>query len=110
MMKTLKNTKNNMYDELNFFDISKKFESFVTTAKNPANEFDEYEVFSNLIYKLRKNLPGFYENWENTLEGDYKTYWDELMKTRRIQISYDENTSFNVPRRIVKVRRTNEYN
>jgi hypothetical protein len=110
MMKSLKNTKNNVYDELNFFDISKKFESFVTTVKNPVNEFDEYEVFSNLIVKLRKNLTGFYENWESTLEGDYKTYWEELMKTRRIQISYDENTSFNVPRRIVKVKRNNELN
>jgi len=109
-MKSLKNSKGNIYDELSFFDISKKFNSFVTSVKNPVNEFDEYEVFSNLIIRLRKNLPGFYENWEKTLEGDYKTYWDELMKTRRIQISYDENTSFNVPRRIVKVRRTNENN
>ena len=108
MMKSLKNSKGNIYDELSFFDITKKFNTYVSSVKNPVNEFDEYEVFSNLINKLRKNLTGFYENWENSLEGDYKTYWGELMKTRRINISYDENTSFNVPRRIVKVKRNTE--
>lgn len=105
MMKSIKNSNGNVFDHLSFFDISKKFNSYVSVVKNPVNDFDEYEIFSNLIMKLRKNQPEYFENWENSLSGDYKTYWEELMKTRRIQITYDENTSFNIPRRIIKVRR-----
>ena len=108
MMKSLKNSKSNVYDQLNFFDVSKKFNSYVTAVKNPVNQFDEYEIFSNLMMKFKNSHNGLYNDWENSLSGEYKNYWNELMKTRRIEISYDDNTSFNVPRRIIKVRRTNE--
>lgn len=109
-MKALKGSQGNIYDQLTFFDTSKKFTNYVNLVKNPVNDFDEYEIFSNLVQKLRRCVNGFYEKWESTLEGDYKTYWDELIKTRRININYEGGTSFNVPRRIVKIKRRNESN
>lgn len=108
MMKSLKNSKSNVLDQLNFFDVSKKFQSYVTAVKNPIYQYDEYEIFSDMIGKFRKNNNDIYVEWEKNLTGDYQSYWNELMKTRRINISYDEQTSFNVPRRIVKVKRSNE--
>lgn len=83
----------------------------VCYANNPASTFDEYDIFSKVVYKLRQTGNSKLTEWEGSLDESQKSFWNELIHTRRVDLNIENKTSFNVPRRIVKVKRSlNENN
>jgi hypothetical protein len=66
---------------------------------------DEYEYYKNSIELLSNYDRTLFDNWINTLKEKDKEVLNNIIHTRRIQI---KNNSFeaNVPRKVVKVKRS----
>jgi len=71
-------------------------------------KFDEYEIFAMLANKFRSCQNEQYLNWEQSLDENQKNFWNELIHTRRINLNVEDKASFSVPRRIVKIKRSND--
>ncbi len=69
-------------------------------------DFDEYDIFSKVICKLRSEHQINFLDWEKSLDQNQKNFWNELIHTRRINLNIKDKTTLNVPRRIVKIKRT----
>lgn len=67
--------------------------------------FDEYEIFSKVIYKLRSTQNVNFLEWEKSLDETQRNFWNELINTRRVNLNVENKGTINIPRRIVKIKR-----
>ncbi len=69
-------------------------------------DFDEYDIFAKVVHKLRSANDVNFLEWEKSLDQNQKSFWNELIHTRRINLNVTDKATFNVPRRIVKIKRS----
>lgn len=86
--------------------FQKKYNSIVGNANNPATNFDEYDIFSKIVSKFKSSSYNKFSEWENSLDQNQRGFWNELLHTRRIDLNIEDRASYNVPRRIVKIKRS----
>jgi hypothetical protein len=59
-----------------------------------------------VIFKFKSSNNSKFYDWENSLDENQRNFWNELLHTRRIDLNIEDRATFNVPRRIVKIKRT----
>jgi len=59
-----------------------------------------------VIFKFKSSNNFKFYDWENSLDENQRNFWNELLHTRRIDLNIEDRATFNVPRRIVKIKRT----
>ena len=62
-------------------------------------------MFRELLLFLKNNQSEVYLNWEKTLDENKKNLVNNLFGTKRINISGDNYSNIQVPRRIVSIKR-----
>jgi hypothetical protein len=67
--------------------------------------FDEYDIFAKIIFNFKSLQNIKFIEWENSLDENQKLFWNEILHTRRINLNVEDRATFNVPRRIVKIKR-----
>lgn len=80
----------------------------IDKLKSPCKEIDEYETFNRTLHKINSIDQRVIPQWENTLSEEQKAQWKELLHTRRITVDYS-GTKLDVPRRTVKIKRSDNH-
>jgi hypothetical protein len=83
--------------------------NLINKPQYPIKSFDEYEVFNRTLESIHKLDDKVLSEWENILDLKEKQLWKDLITTRRIKVQYND-ININVPRRIVKLKRSNTTN
>ena len=65
---------------------------------------DEYEYYKNSIELLMQYDKNLFDSWINSLNDKQKEILNNIIHTRRINVS-NNNFSANVPRKVVKIKR-----
>ena len=76
---------------------------------SPFNKFDEYDIFHKSMIKLKQMNQIIIDNWLNKLNDGEKLILKNIMTVRRIQVKNNEDT-FNVPRKILKIKKHDNNN
>ena len=83
----------------------KEIKDLIAKTINPIKNIDEFKMFNEFLLFLKNNQNEIYLNWEKTLDEKQKSLVNKLFGTKRINISGDDNTNMQVPRRIVSIKR-----
>jgi hypothetical protein len=85
--------------------MQKEIKEICDRTVNPIKMIDEYEYYKNSIELLSNCDRTLFDSWLNSLKEKDKEVLNNIIHTRRIQV---KNNSFeaNVPRKVVKVKRT----
>ena len=87
----------------NQIDIQEIVERFI----NPFGKLDEYETFKQLVFYLKKDYDNFFENYLKDLNHEKLNNIKDLCYTVRVNVLDENQKEINVPRKILKVRKTN---
>ena len=71
---------------------------------SPFNKFDEYEIFHKSIIKLKHIKQNVVDHWLNKLNENEKLILNNIMSVRRSEVK-NNNEIFNVPRKILKIKK-----
>ena len=82
----------------------KQIQKLISKLKTSINEIDEYDIFSRMLQNLNNINSQVLADFVNILNEPQKYMWNELVHTRRIQVS-SSGIKMNVPRRTVKIKR-----
>jgi hypothetical protein len=82
----------------------KQIQKLITKLKYPTKEIDEYSIFNNALQNLNIFNNQILTDFIAMLNDPQKYMWNELIHTRRINISHS-GIKMDVPRRTVKIKR-----
>ena len=91
-----------------YLDDDKMIFDIINKAIYPTKQVDEFDYFCKALNSIAKTDENTYNSWVSIFNDNEKLLWQELIHTRRIQVSY-KDMNINVPRRTVKLKR-NEQN
>ena len=98
---------NDNEDELTDF---KEIKDLISRTINPIKDYDEFNMFRELLTLLKSKRNDIYTAWENSLTQDKKNDVNKIYGTKRIIIQNSENNSIQVARRILTIKRSNNNN
>ncbi len=76
-----------------------QIQEIITRFNNPVNDFDEYDIFRNVINNLKMNNSDFFNVWFNYLNETDKKTFHTLCSTSIVKLT-NENKINSVPRKI----------
>ena len=97
-------------DSENELSEYKEIKDLIDKTINPMKNIDEFKMFNELLIFLKNNQKNFYEQWEKNLGENKKILVNKLFGTKRINIIGENNTSMQIPRRIITIKRNQNQN
>jgi hypothetical protein len=88
----------------------KEIKDLISKTINPIKDKDEFNMFRELLTLLKNKRNDIYTAWENSLTQDKKDDVNKIYGTRRINIQNSKNSSIQVARRILTIKRNNNNN
>lgn len=85
----------------------KEIKDLISKTINPIKDKDEFNMFREMLTLLKSKRNDIYTAWENSLTENQKTDVNKLYGTKRINIQNNKNSSFQVARRILTIKRNN---
>ena len=70
-------------------------------------DFDEYAIFKQSIEYINNTNNTMWTTWLNSLSDSERINLNNLVHTRRVNVSHDKLTA-NVPRKLVKIVKRNQ--
>lgn len=80
----------------------------INKINSPIKEIDEYAIFSNSLNILASSQSHQHllSEWFNSLNPNEQAMWNDLLHIRRIKVEFGKKMKFDVPRRIVKIKKS----
>ena len=94
-------------DELSDY---KEIKDLISKTINPIKDKDEFNLFRELLTLLKTKRNDIYTAWENSLTQEKKNDVNKVYGTKRINIQNSNNSSIQVARRILTIKRNNNNN
>jgi hypothetical protein len=102
-----KDNDNDNEDELTDY---KEIKDLISKTINPIKDYDEFNMFRKLLTLLKTQRNDIYTAWENSLTEDKKNDVNKIYGTKRIIIQNNKDSSIQVARRILTIKRSNNNN
>lgn len=97
-------------DNENEFNEYKEIKDLISKTINPIKDYDEFNMFRELLTLLKSKRNDIYTAWENSLSQDKKDEVYKIYGTKRITIQNNKNNNIQVARRILTIKRNNNNN
>jgi len=94
-------------DNENEFNEYKEIKDLISKTINPIKDYDEFNMFRELLTLLKSKRNDIYTAWENSLSQDKKDEVYKIYGTKRITIQNNKNNNIQVARRILTIKRNN---
>lgn len=94
----------------NEFNEYKEIKDLISKTINPIKDYDEFNMFRELLTLLKSKRNDIYTAWENSLSQDKKDEVYKIYGTKRITIQNNKNNNIQVARRILTIKRNNSNN
>ena len=88
----------------------KEIKDLISRTINPIKDYDEFNMFRELLTLLKSKRNDIYTAWENSLTQDKKNDVNKIYGTKRIIIQNNKDSSIQVARRILTIKRSNNNN
>ena len=88
----------------------KEIKDLISKTINPIKDYDEFNMFRELLTLLKSKRNDIYIAWVNSLSQDKKDDVNKIYGTKRITIQNNKNNNIQVARRILTIKRNNNNN